>query len=124
MIGTHWYPQSYELEVRPGVYLSMPARYVYNGGSSRMSSQLIRLAGLDPTFTTVQDMDAKDPRFVHNNHNTARGYPIFTWRAAVRFISGSLLAASEIKDPRPSAGPCSLAEGRFIYDMPVSPCNG
>lgn len=91
MIGTHWYPESDKLEVRPGVNLNIPARFVYNGSLSRISSQLISLAGLDPATATVQEMDAKNPRFVHTEYDTAIGYPVLTWRAAVRPASSRMV---------------------------------
>ena len=84
MIGTHRFPVSTKLEIRPGVHLDVPTPFTYNLPVSRTSSQLIYLAGLSPATATVQDMDSRDRRFVHKDFDTSIGYPIFTWRAAVR----------------------------------------
>jgi hypothetical protein len=86
MIGTHRLQVSTKLEIRPGVHLEVPTHFSYNLPVSRTSSQLICLAGLSPATATVQDMDAKDRRFVHKDFETAVGYPVFTWRAAVGFV--------------------------------------
>lgn len=86
MIATHYYSISSSLEVRPGTFLKMPARFGYNLNVSKISSQLIALAGLDPGTATVQDMDAKNLRFVNDDLETAAGYPVFTWRSAVPSI--------------------------------------
>lgn len=84
MVGTYRSAGIKRLQIRPGVYLDMPPGFAYNMGTSAISVQLIVLAGLDPETATVEDMDAADRRFVRMELATAVGYPVFTWRGAVR----------------------------------------
>ncbi|KAJ3512541.1 hypothetical protein NMY22_g15306 [Coprinellus aureogranulatus] len=61
----------------------MPYGFTLNTDVSAISAKLIRLAGLNRDTATVDEMDEKDPRFVHPDFLTEVGYPVFTWRASV-----------------------------------------
>ncbi|KAF6746731.1 hypothetical protein DFP72DRAFT_1150833 [Ephemerocybe angulata] len=51
--------------------------------SSRHSSELIDMAGLNPQTASVDEMDSMDPRFVCDTCSTLKGYAILSWRAAL-----------------------------------------
>ncbi|KAF6743385.1 hypothetical protein DFP72DRAFT_858918 [Ephemerocybe angulata] len=83
MLGTHITDAYSEVMLRPGVYLNMPTGFIYNELSSRHSSELIDMAGLNPQTASVDEMDSMDPRFVYDTCSTLKGYAILSWRAAL-----------------------------------------
>jgi hypothetical protein len=66
--------------------VKMPCLFGYNSVASKTAELLISLAGLDAANTRTETMDAKDARFVVTGHvkDDSEGYPILSWRAAVR----------------------------------------
>lgn len=85
MLGTHTTDAYSEVMLRPGVYLNMPAGFIYNELSSGHCSELIDMAGLNPQTASVNEMDSMDPRFVCDTCSTLNGYgyAILSWRAAL-----------------------------------------
>ena len=62
------------------------ARLILRDHARAIAEDLVRLAGLDPTTATVDDMDQLDLRFVCRTCANHCIVTLFTWRAAVRFI--------------------------------------
>ncbi|KAF6743372.1 hypothetical protein DFP72DRAFT_128589 [Ephemerocybe angulata] len=83
MLGTHITDAYSEVMLRPGVYLNMPAGFIYNELSSRHSGELIDMAGLNPQTASINEMDSMDPRFICDTCSTPKGYAILSWRAAL-----------------------------------------
>jgi hypothetical protein len=85
-----WLPSVEHLgfELRPGVNVDRPSKVQYNDRGSKVCSRLVFMAGLKPATATIEDMDARDPRYVLRRsaflrHLKIDTYPVFTWRAAV-----------------------------------------
>jgi len=72
------------------------ARLILSDHARSVAEDLVRLAGLDPTTATVEDMDQLGLRFVCRTCANDCIASLFTWRAAVRFILTELLGCIDM----------------------------
>lgn len=98
MIASHVWARTRTVEIRPGVGVEMPSGYELHPEASACAKTMIELCGLDPVTTTIEEMDALDRRFVCEDCVSRKGYPVYTWRRAVRIYARFSRAQCLVQD--------------------------
>lgn len=64
----------------------------YFAMAAEVATTLIKLVGLNPTCSTIEEMDGKDVLLLCSGCQGAAGSPVYTWRAAVRLADISTVS--------------------------------
>ena len=97
-VVTHPCLESFQL--RPGVCVSVPASPAPNKIASENACTLIKLAGRDPTTTTIEEMDNLDVWYTCTQCRTSGGFYLsHTWRCMVSMFFVCLNTRADFHGP-------------------------